>query len=424
MYCRHPVAIALLTMEDFQDNNGNNADGAAAVLNQWLNDNIGGTGRLYGRTEELERIFQVYERATAPRTPAAVVKAEQQRTEFIVIEGETGSGKSALAVRSLATQLSRNGGYSVLGKFDQLVQLQRPHSAFVDAFTRYAEEVTKRRDVERIRQAVRSSIENAKDVIEVLMNMVPALEKILLDPLPEELSCDKTENSVNNIVDISLSSPANIATSCCPGKFSPSGASSHSKHALRMFLRAVVSPEAPLILILDDCHWMDGAALDVLQFLLTDTMIRGLIVVGTCRSDCLEPFTTILRQLSPQVVNMTKIHLTKFKETAICSMLSDIFKADEMRVAPLANFISDQTHGNIFFILESLRTLIENNCIRHDTTADAWNWDMEKVQYDFTGSLLEVVRRKISHLQNETIEAPNTLHALEPRLIWKFWAIL
>ena len=392
-------------MEDLLDDNENSAEDAAAVLFQWLNGNVTGGTRLYGRTEELERIYHVYERATAQRPPPAG-NGEQQRTEFIVIDGETGSGKTALAVHSLATQLSRNGGYSTLGKFDQLVQLQRPHSAFVDAFTRFAEDVTERRDVERIRRAVRSSTESASDAIQVLISMVPALEKILLNPSPEQRNSHETgkQDYGNNIVDTGISSPVACFSA---EEFCPSGASTYCKHALRMFLRAVVSPEKPLVLILDDCHWMDGAAIDILHSLLTDTIIRGLIVVGTCRSDCesLEQFTAMLRQLSPQVVNVTKIHLTMFRKAETQSMLSDIFKADEMTVAPLADFISNQTHGNIYFILEGLRAMIENGCVRHDKTANAWKWDMNEVQCDFAGSLLEAVGRKISHLQNETFDA-------------------
>jgi len=183
------ASYSVRTMEDLLLPAGtiSSPEDAIAALNKWLhggespplssvdNNKNGGTRiKLYGRSDEQEQILQVYQRITAVHQPASAATTER-RTEFILIEGETGSGKTALAVNH-HQQPADDAGYCVLGKFDQLVQLQKPHSAFVEALTKYAEAVLERGQVEQVRRRVEKF---EKDTIPVLANMVPALAKIL-----------------------------------------------------------------------------------------------------------------------------------------------------------------------------------------------------------------------------------------------------
>jgi len=161
---------------------------------------------------------------------------------------------------------------------------------------------------------------------------------------------------------------------------------------------------------------MDEAALDILQSLLTDTVNQGILFIGTCRSDDVDTssstsshhqrrFTSMINQLSPKEVNVTRIHLTTIREDATRAMLADLFQQDESKVASLAQIVWSQTHGNAFFIIECLRALMEGGYVRYNNTSGAWSWDTEEVRLDFGGTLSEVVQSKISQLPTETLEA-------------------
>lgn len=416
---------------------------AIDALNEWLRggpssplssaDNrkiYRGTAKLYGRSKEQERILQVYQRIAGSTTTAVA----ERRTEFILIEGETGSGKTALAesARSLAAhnnhshhhpqQFDDRAGYCVLGKFDQLVQLQKPHSAFVEALTEYSEAVVERGQVERVRQRVRVSTE--KDAIPVLVKMIPALATILLCDDDDDgggdnaalEKCDTSHGKEWYSSTLSSDSAAAFGGSAGFTSTSSEAASTQCKDALRVFLRAIASPETPFVLVLDDCHWMDEAALDMLQSLLTDTVNQGILFIGTCRSDDAETsttnsshhqsrFTSMIHQLSPQEVTVTRIHLTMIDEADTRAMLADLFQQDESKVASLAHFVSSQTHGNAFFIIECLRALMEGEYVRYNKTSNVWSWDVEEIGVDFGGTLSELVGRKISQLPKETLES-------------------
>lgn len=392
------------------------------------------TTKLYGRQQEQEEMLRVYQRVKKPEETGDGGSSPTRRTEFILIEGSTGTGKSALAEKFLVVQEHRDAGaddqdddvespYCITGKFDQLVQLQRPHSAFVEAFTAYALSVVDRGDGERVRRAVQDSMRvdasHSRDAIQVVANMVPALADLLMEPQQpqqrnseEEPAHTDTDNHNHNSpisVLFGGGTDASSPSSHGFGGFNSPEASTHCKYAFRVFLRAISSPETPLVLVLDDCHWMDETALDILQSLLSDTSNQGILFVGTCRNDTdsNERFTAMLEQLSPSEVNVTRINLTNLDEAATRKMTADILRVDESQVQPLASQILTQTNGNVFFILECLRTLVEEGYLRYNhqtSTTNPWSWDADELRVVFGETISQLVDRKISQLPDPVLE--------------------
>jgi AAA ATPase domain len=104
-------------------------------------------GKLYGRVIERTELLQAYRRVREPEDLPL-------RTQFVIIRGDTGIGKTTLAL-SLRSTVVVDGGFFAMGKFDHL-QRPEPHAALVTAFTRFASSVLQRGEdsVRSVREAV------------------------------------------------------------------------------------------------------------------------------------------------------------------------------------------------------------------------------------------------------------------------------
>jgi predicted ATPase len=142
-----------------------------------------------------------------------------ERTPHLVfVTGPSGAGKTML-VRSLQKQVASDKGYFLTGKFDQLKR-REPYIAFCAAFSEFAAAVVAKGEdsVSEMRSAIQSAI---GDETAVLTRMIPALELILgqKDCQTSEIAA-KTNNSTQRFLFV-----------------------------FRIFLRAVCSPEYPIVLV-------------------------------------------------------------------------------------------------------------------------------------------------------------------------------
>jgi predicted ATPase len=165
---------------------------------------------------------------------------------IVLLSGPSGSGKTRLA-KTLRKHVLESGGYFLSGKFDRLNLLSpAPYTALCSAFNEYTKLVLSRgRDVV---QQVRSDIRDAlgQDA-SVLTGMIPELA-----PLCRELCYGGGGDAA---------SVASAATTATARAQSPN--SSHkAKDAMerfvfvfKAFLRAVASPDHPIVLSLDDIHY-------------------------------------------------------------------------------------------------------------------------------------------------------------------------
>ncbi|MFQ6059480.1 MAG: AAA family ATPase, partial [Anaerolineae bacterium] len=137
----------------------------------------------------------------------------------------------------------------------------------------------------------------------------------------------------------------------------------------QIVLRLATSPllpgsPAPLLLCLDDLHWADGATLDWLAYL--GRHIRGsrgspsgcpLLVIGTYRSEDADAVAE-LRQGLARLGVLSELRLSGLDTAAVLQLLRHLLgsiPADET----LAGRLQRATGGNPFFLLETLRVLIE-----------------------------------------------------------------
>ncbi len=108
----------------------------------------------------------------------------------------------------------------------------------------------------------------------------------------------------------------------------------------------------PLVLVLEDLHWIRSESLALLKRLIQHTAQIPLLVVGTFRSDE-NP------QLPLSLGEMNLIQLARLDAAQIAQLSESILGSVGQRPA-LVSFLERQTEGNAFFLVEIVRALAEN----------------------------------------------------------------
>lgn len=172
--------------------------------------------------------------------------------------------------------------------------------------------VIDRDQVDTIRAALERSA-NEIDGVDLLIEMVPALAKVIMPKTNDEEWKENTANGDDS--------------SAIFGSGSSTEATSRFKSAFRLFLRAIASRDKLLVLVLEDFHWADEEALDLLMSILTDTLNQETLFVATYRNDSNTQIVTImLKQLQMSEIEATYIFLKNLDEATTSIMIVDILQ--------------------------------------------------------------------------------------------------
>lgn len=184
----------------------------------------------------------------------------------------------------------------------------------------------------------------------ILKEIVPHLEQILGNPVSDAPSVDATARKMRLQVTIN-----------------------------HLFSRQT----NPILLILDDLQWA-GTSLDLLNGFAGLLEKLPILIIGTYRDD-------ERPQLPHELNTQNVIHLTRFDNAQI-QALSTAMLGEAGKKADVVSFLSQETEGNIFFLIEVVRALAEeagNLSLIGDKTLP------EKV---FTGGIQTIVSRRLSKL--------------------------
>ena len=140
------------------------------------------------------------------------------------------------------------------------------------------------------------------------------------------------------------------------------------KNALASFFRIFCAlPAKKVVLLLDDLQWADTRSLDLLEALVSDKTIVGLVLVGICRDNEVpweHDFANMLRRLEDEMdTKITHIQLAGLPAKATKALLSDILRQPSNLCDALANLIHQKSEGNAFFILHYLKALYEEGVL-------------------------------------------------------------
>ncbi|MCK6623764.1 MAG: hypothetical protein DPW09_36040 [Anaerolineae bacterium] len=127
---------------------------------------------------------------------------------------------------------------------------------------------------------------------------------------------------------------------------------------------ASLATDSPLLLCLDDVHWADESSLGWLDYVTKRLAGSGMCIFGTYRSHWAGALANWRRALNRAGL-AGPIRLASLSETAVAELLRQV-GTDQAVVIPLAGRIHAATGGNAFFVLETIRELLEMGKISDD----------------------------------------------------------
>ncbi|KAL3936581.1 MAG: hypothetical protein SGBAC_008134 [Bacillariaceae sp.] len=352
---------------DSAENDGDDAISKATPLhsNYSLNFQFLQDGTLFDRELQVALLRQALCRRLKPdSTP-----------EFVLIAGTTGSGKTVLA-RQLKQPVQRDGGFFVMGKFDQLKQSQ-PFAPLVAAMTAFVRQVQKRSRLvaNNISREIVSQVGNEIGVLTVL---VPALEELVGRPAAGALFSLKSADAEERL-----------------------------KKIFVKFVKATCSLSRPLVLVLDDLQWADLGSLDLLEAIVSGRDTHGLLVVGICRSDEVfysHNFAVMLRRLEDeQHVAIHTIDVKGLSIRAANSLVACVLRSREDDCVGVTNIVYSRTKGNVFFMVQFLKALFEDAVLAKHTVNGTWMWDDDiwNDKFENVNSILDLAAARIKKLPDD-----------------------
>jgi len=288
--------------------------------------------RLVGREDEVARLQAAFEAALTGGCRG------------VLISGAAGVGKTVL-VDELRPLVTGRDGWFVSGKFDQY-----------------------RRDLEfdGINQALR------------------ALGRLLLAEPDDQLTearqriLGAVSSNAGLLTAVVPEFAALLAMPSEPGD--PLTAQVRAAGGAVQVLRAVASRKRTLVLFLDDLQWAGRAPLNVVDLVLSEEPVEGLLLVGAYREgsvNAAHPLAGLLSGWCGQA-GVEHVRLANLPVSGSVTMAAEMLHVDPAAAAGLVEEIYPHTSGNPYATVELLNALRGDGVLV--ATEGGWRWDEVTVQ--------------------------------------------
>eukprot|EP00804_Cyclotella_cryptica_P019024 CCRYP_014442-RB/>CCRYP_014442-RB protein AED:0.00 eAED:0.00 QI:131/1/1/1/0.66/0.5/4/972/1336 len=300
------------------------------------------TDNLFMRDEEAALLQHAYYRSTLGSS------------EFAVITGGSGTGKSHLAFR-LGSHITSHGGVFLSVKFNQMKQAD-PYSALVSAFNEYFNNFTTTNQSDSMK-LIASKLRDAlgQDAL-LLAKVIPNLAEVL-DFGAIDAAFDRD---------------------CVNG---------HEKmHYILVCFVEVISAcsHVTLTLFLDDLQWADAFSLSVLQqIMIMPDEHKRFFFVGCYRDDQMEddhPFKKMISRCGDFGVRLTMVYLECMDKDGMNTMISELLCLPRRLVKSLSELVYSKTKGNPLFLSRLLISLNKDGLLNLSLGRRRWVWDEKQIQ--------------------------------------------
>jgi PAS domain S-box-containing protein len=327
--------------------------------------------RLYGREREIETLLKCFDRIVKSGTP-----------ELVLVSGYSGIGKSSV-VNELHKPLVPPRGLFASGKFDQYKR-DIPYATLAQAFQSLVRSLLSKSEAQLgiWRDAFREAL-GPNGLL--MVDLVPELKLIVGEQLP--------------VPDLP-----------------PQDAKRRFQLVFRRFIGVFARAEHPLALFLDDLQWLDGATLDLLEDLLTQTDVRHLLLIGAYRDnevDSAHPLTRKLMEIRRAGALVQEIVLAPLSQEDLGQLIADSLRCELERAFPLAELVHKKTGGNPFFSIQFITALYGDRLVVFDYREGRWSWDLNRIHAQkYTDNVVDLMVGKLNHLSIETQKALQLLACL------------
>lgn len=295
------------------------------------------------RDKEIQSILDSYQKGMAGSR------------EVVIVEGESGVGKSTLA-KCAGSSIMSKGGLFLMGKFDQMQQA-RPFSALAAALDQYCVLLLSHIDSDWASIVIEKlNVTLGRDAWH-LVNVLPKLGFILGDKSNTSWLTSEGASDFGNAVQ-------------------------RIQYLLCKFVEVIsMTSLVSITLCLDDVQWADQASISVMQRVLTHKHGK-FFFISCCRDKEMSndhPFWDMIETVRASGVSKMTIELNSITQDALNTALSDLMCLPPRLVKPLSCIVHTKTKGNLLFLVQMLLSLSRDGMLRIDLSTQRWIWDEETI---------------------------------------------
>jgi PAS domain S-box-containing protein len=309
---------------------------------------------LYGREQALSELGAAYARVRAERSFGVSV-----------VQGPSGIGKSSLLAQFLADPQLRDT-IVISARADQYGG-GAPYAALVEGLRRLVSGILAQREaaVAYWRGRIAAELCDA----ELTLALVPELRLLLGGAVPAPV----------------------------PSAIDGSG---RVAAAVLCLLRAFATAERPLVLLVDNAHWLDAAAvllLDQVVGMAADLPV--MLVIGTRSETAVPPGGSgeLITRLSARAAYFHAIELKALPLPVLERLLADTFGAEPCHLACLASLVHHKTAGHPYFVRQFLRSIVDDGLAHH--VGGSWHFALEQIRArSFTDNMVALALQRLDRL--------------------------
>ena len=298
-----------------------------------------------GRESELRQLHQWW------------AAAQQGTRQIVFIAGEVGIGKTTLA-DAFVSQAAAEAAWIGRGQCIEQYGAGEPYLPLLDAFGQLGRSAGGERLVETLRQYAPSW----------LLHLPALVSDAQLDALQQRTG------------------------------------SATQARMLRELAEAVeaLTAQHPLLLLLEDLHWSDGATLDWLAYMARRRAPSRLLILGTYRpADAMtsdHPIRHVAQDLRSrqQSVDLNLDYLT---EAGVAAYLTQRFGPGDL-VETLTPALHQRTHGRPLFLVNAVEAMAQQDILRTTPTGWALAGDVDAWMRDVPASLQQLIGQQFERLSS------------------------
>jgi predicted ATPase len=368
---------------------------------------------LYGREEEIQVLFAMRNIcADTVRENSNGNHVEKNfHCEMALLEGYSGSGKSRL-LQTLVQSCEERQWFVLKGKFDKQIP---PHVVMVNVFNAFFGKCAGVNDEAHPSFAKKANRACGKifsaldsDGFKQLCDLFPNFAKMF--PLlsnPSEISGNSNSDGHDQCGTLSMDKVG--------------AATKRLQNLFDIILKSLCSVGHPVLLALDDLHWANSWVVQGLADFVIDYMpgishregggMRGMMVAGTFRSDEVEInggdlFKTIDSIKRSKVARILVLPIGELPEASVVKLISAKFCLPWRYTRELASVVHKKTRGNPFFVIQLLRSLIQDGMIEYSVKSRRWIWDCDVIDMVMiSDGVAELLTSTFSRLPSELMKA-------------------
>lgn len=341
----------------------------------------------------------------------AFQRALQNSAEWMVLQGPSGTGKSAVVKQVQEELLAADQDFTwASGKFEQMTsnstessnqqqqetqqQQIRPFSGITDAISDLCFQILEQ---EQEHQKFRKQLLEAipiQDDLQALLQLIPALQRIVYSNSSEKEDANDTPL---------FATTSNASTP----NYTPHSFNRLVK-SVGNVLRCAAHAHFPLILFLDDLQWADPDSQRLLQALARNVQLQYCLCIGTMRTDETTENAISDVLFRDALLPVSTITLGPLTDDEVHTLVSQLLccESNSNKCRDLSTLISRQTGGNPLFVRQFLELLWRQRIItssaRTSTDNHQFTWPPvaeieQRISSNTSTDILHVYTQRMQH---------------------------